>query len=164
VSPSAVYRHFEDKAALVAAVVDDGVARMVRAMETAARTAEERARGDPGRAAFVAMGMAYVRFAGAHPAHFRAMFGEGMEAARRPHELLARALDRLLGPRRSTAERRAARRAAIASVHGLAILITAGPAAQREPSACDAAAREVLDVVLAGLLPAEGAGGQRGTT
>ena len=69
VSRTALYRHFADKAALLAAVSTDGF-RMLRAALVAGW--EE---GGGGRSGFDAMGMAYVRFALAHPAHYRVMFG-----------------------------------------------------------------------------------------
>ena len=160
VSPSAVYRHFEDKAALVAAVVGDGYARMTHAMETAARSAEQRGpAGQEARAALTAMGLSYVRFAAAHPSHFRAMLDAPPAAAREPRDLLGRAVERALGADLPPGERRAARRAAFAAIHGLAVLVATGHAGPRDPSTHDArdpsahdeAAREVLAMVLRGL-------------
>lgn len=168
VSPSAVYRHFEDKAALVAAVVGDGYARMTHAMETAARSAEQRGpAGHEARAALTAMGLSYVRFAAAHPSHFRAMLDAPPAAARAPRDLLGRAVDRALGTGLPPGERRAARRAAFAAIHGLAVLVATGHAGARDPSAHgardpsahdardpsahDEDAREVLAMVLRGL-------------
>ncbi|MEZ4300162.1 MAG: TetR/AcrR family transcriptional regulator, partial [Polyangiaceae bacterium] len=151
VSPSAVYRHFEDKAALIAAVVDDGYARMTRAMESAARTAEQRAlSGREGRAMLMAMGMSYVRFAAAHPTHFQTMMEAPPEAGRGPRDLLVRGVDRALGSSGTAPERRALRRAVFAVIHGLAVMVAQGPPSEREPSSCDAAAREVLEIVLRG--------------
>ena len=69
VSRTALYRHFADKSALLAAVARDGF-RMLR---TALVEAWEQA--GRGRAGFDAMGLAYVGFALAHPAHYRVMFG-----------------------------------------------------------------------------------------
>lgn len=148
VSPSAVYRHFEDKAALIAAVVADGFARLEHAMETAARNAEER--GQEARAVLGAIGVSYVRFAAAHPTHFRTM-AEAPAAARGTREMIGHAVDHALGAGASVGERRAARRATFAAIHGLAVLVAAGSPAEREPAACDAAAREVLVIVLRGI-------------
>lgn len=151
VSPSAVYRHFEDKAALIASVVDDGYARMEHAMEVAARTAEERGlRGQEARAALTAMGSSYVRFAAAHPTHFQTMI-EAPAAARGVRERIGHAVDDVLGAGATIGERRAARRATFAAIHGLAVLVAAGSPAEREPVACDAAAREVMEIVLRGI-------------
>lgn len=150
VAPSAVYRHFADKAALVAAVAGDGFARLVRSMESAAASAEERAQpGGAEPAALVAMAMAYVRFAAAHPAHFAVMFQGGAPGAGDPHRLLGRAMDRVL-PGTQAANRRAARRAVVAAVHGLALLVASGPPEARAPAACATATREMLEVVLRG--------------
>lgn len=66
VSPSAVYRHYADREALMAAVASEGFARLAAAM----------ACDDPDPwARFRAVGEAYVRFACAEPGVFRLMFG-----------------------------------------------------------------------------------------
>jgi len=69
VSRSALYRHFADKQALLSAVADEGF-RTLR--DELLRAWEDAGRGRPG---FEAMGLAYVRFAVAHPSHYRVMFG-----------------------------------------------------------------------------------------
>ena len=69
VSRTALYRHFTDKAALLAAVAAEGF-RMLRA-----ELSESWERGGRGRRGFAAMGVAYVRFAASHPSHYRVMFG-----------------------------------------------------------------------------------------
>lgn len=68
VSPTAVYRHFPDKKALLAALADASYARLAVAQKEAAEAA------GGGRAGFSATGRAYVRFALAHPALFRLAF------------------------------------------------------------------------------------------
>ena len=68
-SRTALYRHFADKAALLAAVAREGF-RTLRL-----ETIEAWERGGRGRAGFEAMGAAYVRFAVANPSHYRVMFG-----------------------------------------------------------------------------------------
>jgi len=73
VSRSALYRHFTDKAALLAAVAREGF-RMLRIELEGAWEG-----GGRGRAGFEAMGHAYVRFALAQPSHYRVMFGSGLE-------------------------------------------------------------------------------------
>src|SRR5687767_3479304 len=75
VSRTALYRHFTDKAALLAAVAAEGF-RMLR--EELARAWEESGRALTG---FEAMGRAYVRFAVAHPSHYRVMFGADISSA-----------------------------------------------------------------------------------
>jgi AcrR family transcriptional regulator len=69
VSRTALYRHFADKEALLAAVAAEGF----RQLESDIRTAWERPGG--GREGLAAMGTAYVRFALTHPSHYRVMFG-----------------------------------------------------------------------------------------
>jgi AcrR family transcriptional regulator len=68
VSATAVYRHFPDKSALMAALAQDGLDRLAAAQHEAA----EQAGG--GAAGFAATGRAYVRFALANPALFRLIF------------------------------------------------------------------------------------------
>lgn len=69
VSRTALYRHFSDKSALLAAVAREGFQRfrqdLVDAWEAGGRT----------RRAFERMGRAYVSFAAANPPHYRVMFG-----------------------------------------------------------------------------------------
>lgn len=69
VSRTALYRHFSDKSALLAAVATEGF-RNLRL-----RTQEAWDRHGGGRRGFEAMGEAYVRFAVEHPSHYRVMFG-----------------------------------------------------------------------------------------
>ncbi len=70
VSHTAAYRHFADKTALLAAIAEQGFARLQHEMATARATTA----GGP-ELQFVACGVAYVRFALANAAHFRVMFG-----------------------------------------------------------------------------------------
>jgi AcrR family transcriptional regulator len=69
VSRTAMYRHFADKRALLAAVATEGF-RTLRQQLLAAWEG-----GSRGRAAFESMGGAYVRFAVTNPSHYRVMFG-----------------------------------------------------------------------------------------
>ncbi len=69
VSATAVYRHFPDKAALLSALAQTGIAQM------AAWQSEAAAAATPD-SAFAATGRAYVRWALAHPALFKLVFGE----------------------------------------------------------------------------------------
>ena len=78
VSRTALYRHFADKAALLAAVAAEGFRTLRVELEEAWE------RGGRGRAGFDAMGMAYVRFAVAHPSHYRVMFGADIDDAASP--------------------------------------------------------------------------------
>jgi AcrR family transcriptional regulator len=69
VSRTALYRHFADKSALLAAVATEGF----RTLRLETLEAWEKHGG--GRKGFEAMGEAYVRFAVEHPSHYRVMFG-----------------------------------------------------------------------------------------
>ncbi|WP_245824843.1 TetR/AcrR family transcriptional regulator [Sphingomonas azotifigens] len=68
VSAMAPYRHFPDKAALLGAVAEAGFAKLAAVLTEADRAT-------PAKAALVAQGLAYFRFAQGHPAMFRLMFG-----------------------------------------------------------------------------------------
>ena len=70
VSRTALYRHFADKSALLAAVATEGF-RTLRHRNAATPGTQQ----GGGREGFEAMGEAYVRFAVAHPSHYRVMFG-----------------------------------------------------------------------------------------
>ena len=85
VSRTALYRHFSDKPALLAAVGREGF-RLLRETLT---DAWERHGG--GRAGFEAMGLAYVQFAVAHPAHYRVMFGGFIESCAKDDEFVKEA-------------------------------------------------------------------------
>jgi AcrR family transcriptional regulator len=77
VSRTALYRHFADKQALLAAVAAEGF----RTLRTSLLEAWEA--GGRGRAGFDAMGVAYVQFAVRHPSHYRVMFGGAVRPAKR---------------------------------------------------------------------------------
>jgi AcrR family transcriptional regulator len=81
VSRTALYRHFADKRALLEAVATEGF-RSFREQLVAAW--EDGGRGPAG---FDAMGVAYVRFAVASPAHYRVMFGGFVDHETRLPEL-----------------------------------------------------------------------------
>lgn len=99
VDPAAVYRHFDDKDALLRTVAGRGFAALATAMQAGldqARTPADR---------LAAVGAAYVRFAAREPALFRLMFGgrtrEVTQASEvgasqpSPYELLIEALGAL---------------------------------------------------------------------
>ena len=85
VSRTAMYRHFADKPALLAAVGREGF-RLLR--ETLTDAWERHGRG---RAGFEAMGAAYVQFAVAHPSHYRVMFGGFIESCAKDDEFVKEA-------------------------------------------------------------------------
>jgi len=77
VSSGAPYHHFESREQLLAALAVDGFARLASEMKRGADEAVEHAaqRGDtPAEARLRGIGHGYVRFALAHPGHFRVMF------------------------------------------------------------------------------------------
>jgi AcrR family transcriptional regulator len=80
VTPTATYRHFEDKNALLAALATQGFEAFADAMQRAAVDARE---------PFTEMGVAYVKFAVAHPGMFRLMFGPAVADRSRSPELVA---------------------------------------------------------------------------
>ncbi|MGD1853606.1 MAG: TetR/AcrR family transcriptional regulator [Leptolyngbyaceae cyanobacterium] len=69
VSHTAPYRHFADKAALLAAVAEEGFVEFGRYLQAAV----DATAADP-VASLKATGVAYVRYALDHPVHFRLMF------------------------------------------------------------------------------------------
>lgn len=85
VSRTALYRHFADKPSLLAAVGREGF-RLLR--ETLIHAWEQHGRGREG---FEAMGLAYVRFAVAHPSHYRVMFGGFLESCAKDVEFVTEA-------------------------------------------------------------------------
>lgn len=77
VSPSAPYRHFSDRKALLEALAASGFERFVAAMAKARE-------GMPAEEVLPAMAMAYVRFALDNPALFRLMFSAEINPYRDP--------------------------------------------------------------------------------
>jgi AcrR family transcriptional regulator len=78
VSRMAAYRHFADKADLLAAIREAGFAQFADALDLARSNA-----GKAFATRLRAMALAYVRFAAEHPAHYEVMFGWVDEPARR---------------------------------------------------------------------------------
>jgi AcrR family transcriptional regulator len=129
VSRTALYRHFTDKAALLAAVADEGF-RMLR--EQLAQAWED---GGEGLRGFEAMGTAYVQFAVAHPSHYRVMFGADISGAEHAQlEEGAGAFQVLVAALAALQEQKLARRDDTrqmalyvwATVHGVAMLAIDG--------------------------------------
>jgi AcrR family transcriptional regulator len=82
VAPTAIYLHFADRDELMVTVVEERFAEFQRAIDAADA-------GEDPLDALVARGEAYVRFALAHPGHYRALFGGLSLATERP-DLVAR--------------------------------------------------------------------------
>lgn len=126
VSATAVYRHFPDKDALMAALAARGFAELAETQRAAASR-----HAHPG-AAFRAIGQAYVHFAVAHPALFGVM-ARYMRTASAPGEadnpaarLLEEQVAALAGPAADPMQLRVTALQAWALVHGLAVLILGG--------------------------------------
>ena len=128
VSPSAPYRHFKNREALLAAVAREGFLQFDEALQQAAA-------GLPEAEHLNAMGRAYVRFALDHPALFRLM------ASMPPHDdlfdldapeddeagkLLRAYAFKIAGEGASVATARTIAMRAWALVHGLAVLMLQG--------------------------------------
>ena len=140
VSRSALYRHFADKQSLLATVGKEGF-RMLR--QAIADAWEQNGRG---RIGFQAMGKAYVQFAGAHPSHYRVMFGGFIESAAKDDHFIAEARAAFQALVEALVEQQSAgdirrddavlmARFVWALVHGTAMLVIDGQlpeAAQRE--------------------------------
>src|SRR6266852_147708 len=84
VSRTALYRHFDDKAALLARVASEGFRRLHAALRKAVAAASPQ-RADP----LQAMAAAYVHFAAANPSHYQTMFGRFLTDWRRYPDLIA---------------------------------------------------------------------------
>lgn len=126
VSATAIYRHFPDKQALMAALAHEGVERLGRQQREVTRQAGS------GRLGFVASGLAYVRFAADNPALFRLIFscahGEDLldaaiDSVGTAMKGLRRDIEALMPAQLPDAARKAAALHAWALVHGLAQLL-----------------------------------------
>jgi len=164
VSPNAAYRHFSDRAELVAAVSDAAQAHAAEAIEaelaevppaTDEGSAQERLRG---------VGIGYLRFARDEPGLFRAAFSvpADLERAfsaeksgpggRSPFGLLSQVLDELVAHGGMPAERRpGAEVLAWSAVHGLAMLVLEGPLRTLDADTRVAAGRRVVEMVVRGI-------------
>ncbi len=126
VSATAIYRHFPDKQALMAALAHEGLERLAAAQRVA--TAE----AGGGRSGFLASGLAYVRFAADQPALFRLIFScaqsedlldASIDTVSSAMQGLRRDIERLMPAQLPPAARKAAAMHAWALVHGLAQLL-----------------------------------------
>jgi len=123
VSATAVYRHFPDKDAFLAALAAEGLRQLGAAQRDAADAVGGGERG------FAATGAAYVRFAIANPALFRLAFSASgavpgvWHAENDAARLLRENAERLSA---SAAEARLTALRAWSLVHGLALLILDG--------------------------------------
>ena len=137
VSHNAPYHHFKDRGSLLAALVEDGFARLAGEMVAA------RAAAPDARARLEACGLAYIRFALASPARFKLKFRPeltGPDAAAGVAESSTPALDTLTA---AIVEAQAGGLAPAgdpkplvltcwAAVHGVASLLLDGPLARAQ--------------------------------
>jgi AcrR family transcriptional regulator len=127
VSAMAPYRHFPDKAGLLAAVANRGFEMLRSALIIADDELDA-------RDALFAQGMAFIDFARTHPALFRLMYSHqyghaGMDAVQGSHEVLARRVAGIV-PAHAVA---AASLACRSLVQGMATIELSGRLAPAEP-------------------------------
>jgi AcrR family transcriptional regulator len=157
VSRTALYRHFADKPALLAAVAREGFQAFTRDLTHAWTTA------GGGRAGFRAMGAAYVKFAMANPSHYRVMFGAFKDLCERDAQLAADAqasfqvlLDAVVMLQKDGLVRadppQTLAQYIWAAVHGVAMLAIDGQLGP-DPTEADALARFALERLSTGIAP-----------
>src|SRR5215472_2648906 len=139
VSEAAPYWHFAGKEALLAAVAEEGFVALAALMAEVCERVK-----DPHRQ-LQELGVAYVRFALAHPSHLRVMFGPEIRD-KSAHPTLKAAGDRAFGllvgaiadgQRAGRVQRGDAEELAVAAwalVHGLSALIIDGQLRKRVPN------------------------------
>lgn len=158
VSAAAPYRHFADKDALFAAIAVESLDRLRATMDEALAAAP----ADP-LERFRATGVAYVRFAVAHPAHFLALCVPGM-SQRVPDELKAAYAERQAAEAAQLLAGQAAGTiapipldalliSARAIVHGLAHMIVQGELGPVDAARAGELAELVTGVLGVGLYP-----------
>ncbi len=165
VAPSAAYRHFADREALLGAVCSAAQSALAVAMETELDGLPRG--GDPAtsaRARLRAVGTGYLRFARAEPGLFRTAFSasedlrgaaspaRAREGGLTPFQLLAAALDGLVDAGVLPRERRpGAEFLAWSAVHGLAMLFIDGPLRGLDRAQTQDVGHRLLDMVERGL-------------
>jgi AcrR family transcriptional regulator len=164
-APSAAYRHFEDRRALLDAVCSAAQASLAVTIE--AELAGLSLHGEPAglaRARLRAVGTGYLRFAREEPGLFRTAFSasENLRSAASPvrageggltpFQLLEAALDGLVEAGVLPRERRpGAEFLAWSAVHGLAMLLIDGPLRGLEGTTAYDVGQRVIDMVERGL-------------
>jgi len=157
VSRTALYRHFADKSALLAAVAREGFQRFRQDLTEAWTDA------GGGRAGFTAMGRAYVHFALANSSHYRVMFGDFRDLSTRDPELAADAsaafqvlVDALITLQSDSLirpdETRQLARFIWATMHGIAMLAIDGQLGP-DPSVAGALTQFAIERLHTGIAP-----------
>jgi AcrR family transcriptional regulator len=169
VSNSAAYRHYADREALLNAISRYATTQMADAMQRAMQeTMRAQPHADPraaARARFRATGAAYLDFALTEPGLFATVFvadrttSEPMSVSRLdhhgdgsgPYQLLVRTLDEMVATGAlEPAKREFTDVAALAAVHGLAVLLINGPLHVLDAHSRQRAIDRLLDIVEAG--------------
>ena len=156
VTHTALYRHFPNKTALLAAAAEDGFHALKSAIVRACLKVP-----DP-LARFQQAGIAYVRFAVAHPSHFRVMFRDETTSAGHPSlqkvkdETFTLVVSEIEACQREGLVRAGSTTelalAAWAIVHGLAVLLVdRSPRIKRIRASADQLARLVTRTLMEGM-------------
>jgi AcrR family transcriptional regulator len=165
VSPSASYRHFADKADLLAAVATEGFAALAHELERAAARRVRVSHTPRSVAVLEAQALAYVRFALAHPTRFQVMFGpygagssrsvDGLGPSGTPaYQLMRQTLDDLVRDQViGRSSRKDAELAIWSAAHGLAGILLNRLLLDADSIRVEAAVRRVIRPVLRGLAP-----------
>jgi AcrR family transcriptional regulator len=165
VAPSAAYRHFADRRALLGAVCSAAQSALAVAIEDElARLPGDGDPGDAARARLRAVGTGYLKFAWAEPGLFRTAFSASEdlrnaasparagEGGLTPFQLLAAALDGLVKAGVLPRERRpGAEFLAWSAVHGLAMLLIDGPLRGLDRDQAEKVGQRLIDMVEQGL-------------
>ena len=165
VAPSAAYRHFADRRALLDAVCSASQARLAVAIEAElAGLPNGNDSAGSARARLRAVGTGYLRFAQEQPGLFRTAFSasdnlQGAASPARageggltPFQLLGAALDDLVEGGVLPRERRpGAEFLAWSAVHGLAMLLIDGPLRGLERDTAYGVGQRLIDMVERGL-------------
>lgn len=159
VSHAAAYRHFASKRDILAAVAETGFAGMQLEFAKAARENPHDVRAE-----LLAQGEGYVRYALAHPGHFRVMFHSELADLKDYPDLQAiagRSFNSLLdcvarGVEKGVFAKRDPMELAVmawSTVHGLATLLIDGRVAHPDGAPIDGGslARTVTDLMMVGL-------------
>ncbi len=151
VSNSAAYRHFADRASLLAAISEHAGQQMADRMHAAiAAGPATGSESEQARARFRATGLAYLDFALTEPGLFAVAFQQHAAAdpaGAPPFQLLRRCLDDLVDTGTlAPAHRPHMDIAAWAAVHGLAVLLD-GPLRDLPADAREAAIHRLLEVI-----------------
>ncbi|AHY48137.1 WHG domain (plasmid) [Rubrobacter radiotolerans] len=165
VAPSAAYRHFADRRALLDAVCSAAQAALAVAIEEElSGVPDDGDSADEARARLRAVGTGYMRFAQEEPGLFRTAFSasENLQSAAvperagagglTPFQLLGAALDGLAEAGVIPEGRRpGAEFLAWSAVHGLSMLLIDGPLREFDEATKDAVGQRLIDMVERGL-------------